>query len=86
MPPTLLLIAQLVFQDAPSLDRAAQAVREFRTDDALALLTEWHEFRRPDFDKVRALLVEPVIFDGRNAWDPSEMRALGFTYYGIGRR
>jgi UDPglucose 6-dehydrogenase len=53
--------------------------------DALALVTEWHEFRRPDFGRIKALLREPVVFDGRNIWDPKELRALGFTYYGIGR-
>jgi UDPglucose 6-dehydrogenase len=53
---------------------------------ALALVTEWHQFRRPNFKRLRDLLVEPVLFDGRNAWDPEEVRALGFTYYGIGRR
>jgi len=53
--------------------------------DALALLTEWHEFRRPNFTRLKDLLAEPTIFDGRNVWDPAELRALGFTYYGIGR-
>ena len=51
----------------------------------LALLTEWHQFRRPDFQRLKTLLKEPVLFDGRNVWDPGEVRALGFTYYGIGR-
>jgi UDPglucose 6-dehydrogenase len=54
--------------------------------DALALVTEWHEFRRPDFARMRKLLAEPVVFDGRNIWDGDELRSLGFTYYGIGRR
>jgi UDPglucose 6-dehydrogenase len=53
--------------------------------DALALVTEWHEFRRPSFDRLKGLLKQPVIFDGRNIWSPSELRAAGFTYYGIGR-
>ena len=52
---------------------------------ALALITEWHEFRRPNFERLKQLLVEPVVFDGRNIWDPEELAALGFTYYGIGR-
>jgi UDPglucose 6-dehydrogenase len=54
--------------------------------DALALVTEWHEFRRPDFARVKELMRQPVLFDGRNVWDPAELRAAGFTYYGIGRR
>jgi len=53
--------------------------------DGLALLTEWHEFRRPNFTRLKALLTETVVFDGRNIWDPQELRASGFTYYGIGR-
>jgi UDPglucose 6-dehydrogenase len=54
--------------------------------DALALITEWHQFRRPNFDRLKQLLKEPVLFDGRNVWDPAEVRSLGFTYHGIGRR
>jgi UDPglucose 6-dehydrogenase len=53
--------------------------------DALALVTEWHEFRRPAYDRLKSLLKQPVIFDGRNVWSPSELRAAGFTYYGMGR-
>jgi UDPglucose 6-dehydrogenase len=53
---------------------------------ALALCTEWHQFRRPNFQRLKELLAEPVLFDGRNIWEPREARALGFTYYGIGRR
>ena len=53
--------------------------------DALAIVTEWNEFREPDFDKMRTLLKAPVVFDGRNIYSPEHMRALGFTYYSIGR-
>ena len=53
--------------------------------DALAIVTEWNEFREPDFDKMRALLKSPVVFDGRNIYSPEHMRALGFTYFSIGR-
>jgi UDPglucose 6-dehydrogenase len=53
---------------------------------ALALLTEWHQFRRPNFKRLKQLLKEPVLFDGRNIWEPVEVRALGFRYHGIGRR
>ena len=53
---------------------------------ALALLTEWKQFRRPNFKRLLELMAEPVLFDGRNIWDPKEVRELGFTYYGIGRR
>lgn len=53
--------------------------------DALVLVTEWHEYRRPDFSRVRSLMRSPVVFDGRNIWDAAELRALGFTYFGMGR-
>jgi len=53
--------------------------------DALAIVTEWNEFREPDFEKMRALLRAPVVFDGRNLYSPEHMRALGFTYFSIGR-
>ncbi len=53
--------------------------------DALAVVTEWSEFRNPDFEVMRRLLSEPVIFDGRNVYDPARMAALGFVYHGIGR-
>ena len=53
--------------------------------DALAIVTEWNEFREPDFGKMRAQLKSPVVFDGRNIYSPEQMRALGFTYFSIGR-
>jgi UDPglucose 6-dehydrogenase len=53
--------------------------------DALAIVTEWNEFRNPDFDVMLRLLRQPVIFDGRNLYDPAQMAELGFTYQGIGR-
>jgi UDPglucose 6-dehydrogenase len=53
--------------------------------DALAIVTEWNEFRNPDFEVMRRLLRAPVIFDGRNLYEPDRMASLGFTYYGIGR-
>ena len=52
--------------------------------DALAIVTEWQEFRSPDFN-IKAQLKSPVIFDGRNLYDPSYLARLGITYYGIGR-
>ena len=53
--------------------------------DALAVVTEWNTFREPDFEKMRTLLRSPVVFDGRNVYSPEQMRALGFTYFSIGR-
>ena len=53
--------------------------------DGLVLVTEWNEFREPDFEKIRELLREPVVFDGRNIYNPDKLRKLGFTYFGVGR-
>jgi UDPglucose 6-dehydrogenase len=54
--------------------------------DALALVTEWNEFREPDYARMRKLMRQPVLFDGRNIYNPDQMRAHGFTYASIGRR
>ncbi|PHS11969.1 MAG: UDP-glucose 6-dehydrogenase, partial [Blastopirellula sp.] len=54
--------------------------------DALAINTEWSEFRNPDFSKIKQLMNSPVIFDGRNLYKRSTMQELGFTYYSIGRQ
>ena len=53
--------------------------------DALALVTEWNEFREPDFARMRSTMRTPVIFDGRNIYSPEQIRAQGFTYYSMGR-
>ena len=53
--------------------------------DAMVLITEWKRFRQPDFAAMKDLLRQPVIFDGRNQYDPQLMTDLGFSYYGIGR-
>jgi UDPglucose 6-dehydrogenase len=54
--------------------------------DGLAIVTEWNEFRQPDLDRVKDLLKSPVIFDGRNLFQPAQMKQHGFTYYSIGRQ
>jgi UDPglucose 6-dehydrogenase len=54
--------------------------------DALLIVTEWNEFRRPDYAKMKTLLKKPVIFDGRNIYDPKIMKENGFVYFGIGRK
>jgi len=53
--------------------------------DALVIVTEWDEFREPDFDKIKSSLKKPIIFDGRNLYDPLEIRGQGFFYHSIGR-
>jgi len=67
------------------IEFAATAYAAAEGADALALLTEWPEFRRPDFSRLRAAMRTPALFDGRNVWDAQTVRALGFSYYGIGR-
>jgi len=54
--------------------------------DGLAIVTEWNEFREPDWTKIKKLLKTPVIFDGRNIYNPDQLRGLGFSYYAMGRR
>jgi len=73
------------FQPSERLAYTANQYDALDKADALILITEWHQFRHPDFTKIRQLLTQPVIFDGRNQYDPHHLRNLGFTYYGIGR-
>lgn len=65
---------------APGMYQAAEGA------DALVLVTEWHEFRRPDFARLKSVMRGNALFDGRNVWDADAVRALGFAYHGIGRR
>ena len=67
------------------LTLAAHSYEALKGADALGILTEWNEFREPDFSRMRSLMRTPVIFDGRNLFDLAQMRAHGFTYYSIGR-
>jgi len=64
---------------------APKSYDALRGADALAIVTEWQEFREPDFARMRKLMRSPVIFDGRNIYQPQQMKAHGFTYYSIGR-
>jgi UDPglucose 6-dehydrogenase len=76
--------ARRVFGDRVTLcGRAYEAVSGA---DALVVVTEWSEFREPDFARIRALMRHPAVFDGRNIYDPRVLRGLGFHYEGIGRR
>ena len=75
--------AKAVFGDSISYYNSRDDVLE--NSDALILITEWNEFRSPDFDKIKQNLKNPVIFDGRNQFDLDEMKDFGFTYYSIGR-
>ena len=76
-------VARRIFGDRITLcDRSYDALAGA---DALAIVTEWNEFREPDFGKMKTLLKTPIVFDGRNLYSPEHMRALGFTYLSIGR-
>jgi UDPglucose 6-dehydrogenase len=63
-----------------------QAYEAARGADALCLVTEWHQLRRPNFGKLKGLMRQPNLFDGRNTWEPGEVRELDFFYEGIGRK
>ena len=72
--------------EPPSVASLLQAADRYRTGaDALLIVTEWMEFRNPDFDFIKATLKHPVIFDGRNLYDPELMRGMGIDYLSIGR-
>ena len=64
---------------------AKSALEAVQNAEALVLATEWNEFQRIDFEHVRKAMYTPIIFDGRNLFDPETMKELGFRYYGIGR-
>ncbi len=68
-----------------SIAFASSMMEAVQDADALLICTEWHAFRNPDFDKLKESLKGNVVFDGRNIYSPEEMKALGFSYYSIGR-
>jgi UDPglucose 6-dehydrogenase len=77
--------ARRVLAGLSSLEFADSAMAALDGADALIIVTEWKEFRSPDFDAVRRSLKQPVIFDGRNLYDPATVRGQGFEYFAIGR-
>jgi UDPglucose 6-dehydrogenase len=64
----------------------SRAYEAARGADALAVITEWNEFREPDFARLKSGMRHPAIFDGRNIYNPRRVREMGFHYEGIGRR
>ena len=78
--------AQRVFADEPRLAYAENPMAALDDADALIIVTEWKEFRSPDFDALKAKLKQPVIFDGRNLYEPKTVRGFGFEYFAIGRK
>ena len=77
--------ARHCFPDEPRLSYADSQSSALDNADALVIVTEWKEFRSPDFDTLKAKLKAPIIFDGRNLYDPKMVRDLGFEYLAIGR-
>ena len=77
--------AQRALGTRQRLTYAGRAMQALEGADALFIATEWTEFRSPDFDNMRAAMRQPVVFDGRNLYDPATMRNHGFEYRGVGR-
>ena len=74
-----------IYGDRTDLILAQDPMEALKDADALLIVTEWKVFRSPNFDTVKALLKNPLIFDGRNLYDPQAMRSMGFEYFPIGR-
>ena len=74
-----------IYGDRADLTLAKDPMETLKDADALLIVTEWKVFRSPNFDTVKALLKSPLIFDGRNLYDPQTMRDRGFEYFPIGR-
>ncbi|MCY3814136.1 MAG: UDP-glucose/GDP-mannose dehydrogenase family protein [Gammaproteobacteria bacterium] len=83
--PQALSEASRIYGERPDLVLCATPQETLEDADALAVVTEWNEFRSPDFDAVKAALRQPVVFDGRNLYDPAMLRERGFDHIGIGR-
>lgn len=77
--------AQRIYGLRDDLNLCGTAQAALKGADILVICTEWKQFRAPDFDQIRELLETPVIFDGRNMYEPERMKKKGFTYYAIGR-
>lgn len=71
-------------QIGDSIEYANDPYAALENADCLMLVTEWNEFRFPDWNRIKGLLKTPIVFDGRNLYDVNEMKALGFDYFGIG--
>jgi UDPglucose 6-dehydrogenase len=70
----------------PAVSYASSGYEALEGADALVICTEWSKFREPDFERMKSLLKAPVIFDGRNLYNPAKMANLGFTYFHIGQQ
>ena len=77
--------ARRLYPNEDKLILCDSAIEVLNGSDALTIMTEWQEFRSPDFEAIRDVLTHPVVFDGRNLYDPSVLSACGLDYFGIGR-
>jgi UDPglucose 6-dehydrogenase len=84
--PVAMAESKRIYGDEPRLTYVESAMDALDGADALAIVTEWKEFRVPNFDVIKAVLKTPAIFDGRNLYSPELMREQGIEYYAIGRR
>jgi UDPglucose 6-dehydrogenase len=78
--------ARKIFESEKGIAVVDSALAALAGADALVIVTEWQEFRSPDFAAIRERLKVPAIFDGRNLYDPAVLKGLGIEYYPIGRR
>ena len=76
---------QRIYGDRPDLRYAQSPHAALNDADALMIVTEWKAFKSPDFNQIRTRLKQPIIFDGRNLFEPATMQAMGLEYFGIGR-
>jgi len=83
--PVAMKEAKRIFGDNNKIKYFSGNYEALKGANALMLITEWNQFRFPDFRKIKKLLKEPIIFDGRNQYNPDELKELGFTYFSIGR-
>ena len=83
--PSLTSTNARAFGDRPQLSYASGPMAAARGADALVVVTEWTEFRSPDFDELKRVLKLPLVFDGRNLYEPALVRAAGLEHFSIGR-
>ena len=78
-------VCEQMYGDRDDLTICDSAEEALIDSDALVILTEWQEFRSPNFTHIKSTLKDPVIVDGRNLYSPEQMKEMGITYYAIGR-
>lgn len=78
--------ARKIFSSNPDVEIMDNQYEVCKGADALLVVTEWNQFRNPDFEKIKELLVAPILFDGRNLYNPEQMAKRGFAYFSIGRK